>query len=385
PTELVKRGVIVVTVNYRLGALGFTAHPALTAETNGQTSGNYGFQAQQAALRWVQRNIRNFGCDPDNVTIFGESAGGVSVYTHLASPASAGLFHRAIAQSGTYAFAAPQTTRAAAEVNGQAFATALGCAAGDLACMRAAPVSTVLSKQSTSPVAYLPNIDGSLLPQATLVLLGTGQFNRVPVLQGTTHDEYRLFVATLFELQGNPVTTANYPLAIQAALGVNAATADALANIFYTVDEYETASLALGELGTDAIFACPSRQLARSMIAYVPMYLYEFSDQNAPQDVLPPVSFPYGAYHGAEVQYLLDSQDGAAAFTSAQTSLANHMKNYWTQFAKTGNPNGGTSPAWAVFVHRADNNFQQLIAPTPAPSSDDSWLLDHGCNFWNGF
>jgi para-nitrobenzyl esterase len=386
PTELVKRGVVVVTVNYRLGALGFTAHPALTAEANDHSSGNYGFLDQQAALRWVKRNIRNFGGDPNSVTIFGESAGGVSVYSHLASPASAGLFQRAIAQSGMYAFVQQQPTLATAEATGQAFASALGCTSQSLACMRAASVSQVLSHQGTSATDYEPIVDGTTLTQPTLTALYTGQFNHVPIMQGTTHDEFRLFVATLFELQGAPVTSETYRADISAVLQVVPPTADTIATYFYPESQFNgSASLALSAIGTDAIFACPSRGMARAMTQYVPMFVYEFSDADAPQDVLPPVSFPYGAYHGSEVQYLLDSPDGAAAFTSGQAQLANTMKSYWTQFARTSDPNGNGAPAWAAYQQDSDNGFQQLVAPTPQPSGEDNWLYDHRCLFWTGY
>jgi para-nitrobenzyl esterase len=386
PTELVKRGVVVVTVNYRLGALGFTAHPALSAEATDHTSGNYGFLDQQAALRWVKRNIRNFGGDPNSVTIFGESAGGVSVYSHLASPASAGLFHRAIAQSGMYAFAQEQPTLATAETTGQTFASALGCTSQNLACMRAASVSQVLSTQSTSATGYLPIVDGTVLTQPTLTALFTGQFNRVPIMQGTTHDEFRLFVATEFELHGAPVTSETYRADIAAVLHVDAATADGIATYFYPESQFDnSAALALGAIGTDAIFACASRSMARALTEFVPMFVYEFSDANAPQDVLPPVSFPYGAYHGSEVQYILDAQDGAAGFTSGQAQLASTMKTYWAQFARTSDPNGNGAPAWASYQQDSNNGFQQLVAPTPQPSGEDNWLYDHRCRFWTGY
>ena len=385
PTELVKRGVVVVTVNYRLGALGWTAHPGLTAEATDHTSGNYGLLDQQAALRWVKRNIRNFGGDPSKVTIFGESAGGVSVYSHLASPASAGLFHKAIAQSGTYTMAAPQVTLGEAETKGKALATALGCAEDDVACMRAAPVASILAKQSKSPTGYAPNIDGTILTQPTIVALGTGQFNRVPLLQGHTHNEFRLFVATLFELQGIPVTAETYPAAISAVLNVNSGTANAIATYYYKLSEYPSPSHALAAIGTDSAFACSSRTLARALTQFTPVYVYEFADENAPQDVLPPVSFPYGSYHGSEVQYVLDSRDGAAAFSADQTQLANHMKSYWTQFAKTGDPNGGAAPAWPAYVHGTATSINQLVAPTPQPAGEQHFLYDHRCVFWTGY
>src|SRR5580658_4926546 len=203
PAKLVEDGVTVVTINYRLGALGFMAHPAL-ADANGQ-SGDYGLMDQQAALRWVQRNIASFGGDPRNVTIFGESAGGLSVLSQVASPQAKGLFEKAIAESGSYNLT--QTSLASAETAGEAFATTAGCASQTAACLRSLPVSTILADQDAS--GYTPNINSEVLPQSLGTAFATGDFNRVPIINGTNHDEWRLFVA-LSELEGNPVTAANY-------------------------------------------------------------------------------------------------------------------------------------------------------------------------------
>ena len=388
PAALVKKGFVVVTVNYRLGALGFMAHPALTAESREQASGNYGIMDQQAALRWVQRNIRSFGGDPRSVTIFGESAGAVSVYAHLASPDSAGLFHRAIAQSGTYAFYTEPVTQAQAETAGQTYAAAVGCPNQALACLRAVPVSTLLAKQDPSPVAYLPTIDAAVLPESIFNAFYYGRFNKVPLIQGTTQDEYRLFVA-LRELQGFPTNAQTYESNIVALLGLQPETAHTLATFQYSADKYENSeSLALAELGTDLVFACRSRTLAHYIAAHAPVYVYEFDDKTAPQDVLPSVSFPYGAYHGSEVQYILDSFDGAPDFTSDQKGLADLIKNYWTRFAKTGNPNGGNAPAWPQY-RDVENSLDPEGEPiymeldhTPRAFNSLEFLTDHGCYLW---
>jgi len=387
PTALVKKGVVVVTVNYRLGALGFMAHPALTAESSEQASGNYGIMDQQAALRWVQRNIRSFGGDPRNVTIFGESAGGVSVYAHLASPDSAGLFHRAIAQSGTYAFYTEPVTQAQAETAGQAYAAAVGCPSQNLACLRAVPVSTLLAKQNPSPVAYLPTIDAAVLPEAIFSAFYHGRIHKVPVLQGTTQDEYRLFVA-LRELQGFPTNAQTYESNIVAMLGFQPETANAMVNHFYTTAEYETEAFALAELGTDVVFACRSRSMAHYIAAHAPVYVYEFDDKTAPQDVLPEVSFPYGAYHGSEVQYLFDSFDNGSSLNANQKVLADLMRTYWTQFAKTGNPNGGNAPVWPQYrdmEQATDPNGEPIymeLDQTPRAFNSLEFLTDHGCFLW---
>src|SRR5216684_4493519 len=153
PVRLVRHGVIVVTINYRLGVLGFVAHPALTAESPDHASGNYGLMDQQAALRWVRRNIRSFGGDPSRVTIFGESAGGLSVHSHLASPLSAGLFHRAIVESGAYSLTQPSLSQA--EAQGQALADHVGCTDQTAECLRASSVYLFrLRRSSPCPIPW---------------------------------------------------------------------------------------------------------------------------------------------------------------------------------------------------------------------------------------
>jgi para-nitrobenzyl esterase len=381
PTELVQHGVVVVTINYRLGALGWLAHPALTAESPEATSGNYGLMDQQAALQWVQRNIDRFGGDPDNVTIFGESAGGLSVLAHLVSPQSAGLFHRAIAQSAAYALRPP--TVAVAETQGVAYATAVGCPGQDAACLRAVPVSTLLANQFTSPSAYLPRVDGVVLPMTIAAALATGQFNRVPVIDGSTHDEFRLFVASLFELRGIPVTAANYTALIGVMLGVPAAVVPFIA-AQYPLAAYPSPAIALATLGTDAAFACNSLAAASSLSQWVPTWGYEFNDPNAPMAILPPVSFPYGAWHGAEVQYLFDVRPNFAVpgFTPAQEQLSDAMQSYWTEFARSGNPNSAATPTWAEYDPPTVNLFQKLAPPSPTPYSSIAFAIDHKCSFW---
>lgn len=380
PRGLVKQGAVVVTLNYRLGVLGFMAHPALTSESG--TSGNFGLQDQQAALRWVHSNIEAFGGDPANVTIFGESAGAVSVHAHMASPDSAGLFHRAIAQSGGYSLTQP--TLAAAEAEGSAFATAVGCASQDSACLRALPVATLLANQSTSPTAYLPKVDGDVLPLSVSSAFATGQFNRVPVIEGSTHDEFRLFVATSFVFKGIPVTAATYPSLIAAALSVPLSTAQAIATYYYPLAAYPSAAVALGAVGTDAAFACNTRVTARLLARYVPTWVYEFNDPNAPQVFLPPAGFPYGAYHGAELSYLFDVRESVAApaFTLAQEQLADSMKLYWTQFARTADPNSDAAPPWAAYAPTTSDSFLSLSGATPTPYTGTAFGADHKCAVW---
>ncbi len=379
PHKLVDEGVVVVTLNYRLGSLGFFANPVLTAESPEATSGNYGLMDQQEALRWVRRNIAAFGGDPDDVTVFGESAGGLSVHAHLASPRSHGLFNRAIAESGAYSLTQP--TLATAEAQGTAFGTAVGCGQ-DASCLRAVPVSTLLANQSSSPTAYMPNVDGKILPFNIGTAFATGQFNRVPVIEGSNHDEFRLFVALLFELPFGPVTAAEYPAFVAAELGVPAQVVP-LILAEYPLANYASPGLALGAIGTDAAFSCNTLEVQKLLSQYVPTWGYEFNDPNAPQRLLPPVSFPYGADHTAELQYLFDLPVTIPAppLTAAQEHLSSAMVSYWTGFARSANPNSFATPLWQAQTPSTDR-IETLSAPTPQAYTTTAFAVDHKCAFW---
>jgi para-nitrobenzyl esterase len=373
PTALVEDGVTVVTINYRLGALGFLAHPAL-AGANGQ-SGDYGLMDQQAALRWVQRNIAGFGGNPHNVTIFGESAGGLSVLSQVASPQAKGLFERAVAESGSYNL--NQASLASAEAAGQAFATKAGCASQTAACLRSLPVSTILADQDAA--GYTPNINSDVLPETLGAAFAGGTFNRVPIINGTNHDEWRLFVA-LSELEGNPVTASNYESMISSTLGVPAAVAAVIA-AKYPLTAFPSPSVALGAVGTDAIFACPALTIDQSVSRFVPTFAYEFNDENAPENFLPPVSFPYGAAHASEIQYLMGLPTAAfpGMLSAQQQQLATVMKGYWTNFAKRGLPGSFGTAFWPLF-NTVTQEMQSLVPPAPRTETD--FATTHNCAFW---
>jgi para-nitrobenzyl esterase len=375
PTSLVAKGVVVVTVNYRLGWLGFLAHPALSAESPQGASGNYGLMDQQAAMRWVQRNIRHFGGDASNVTIFGESAGGLSTHSQLVSPLAAGLFQKAIVESGSYALDQPSLAKA--EAGGTAFATGTGCASQTAECLRSLPVSAILAAQT--PSSILPNLDGYVLPQTVRSAFTTGQFNRVPVIEGSNHDEWRLFVAESEVATGVPLSAAAYVPAIAATLGVPLSIANVIAG-FYPLVNYSSPSVALGAVGTDAIFSCNARLAARLLSKSVPTYQYEFNDPNAPMVFFPPVSFPTGAYHAAELSYLFNLRTPVPnpGFTPSQQALSNAMVGYWTQFAKSGDPNSADAPTWPPYG--TSDLFESLHPPTPTTGT--GFAADHKCAVW---
>jgi len=376
PTPLVANDVIVVTINYRIGELGFLAHPALSAESPTGASGNYGLMDQQAAMSWVQRNIRAFGGDADNVTIFGESAGGLSVHSQLASPLAAGLFHKAIVESGAYSLTQPSL--AAAEASGTAFATGAGCSSQTAACLRSLSVSTILAAQTAGTM--VPNLDGFVLSLTVGSAFSTGQFNRVPVIEGSNHDEWRLFVAQTEVATGTPLTAAGYIPAIAATLGVSLPVATLIATE-YPLAAYSSPSVALGAIGTDAVFSCNARHAAGRLSQFVPTYQYEFNDPNAPMLYLPPVSFPTGAYHASELDYIFDINQTPVpnpGLSPTQQALSDAMVGYWTQFARSGDPNSVGAPTWPLF--EASDQFQSLHPSTP--TTNTGFAIDHKCAFW---
>jgi para-nitrobenzyl esterase len=218
-----------------------------------------------------------------------------------------------------------------------------------------------------------------VLPQTLKTAFATGEFNRVPIINGTNHDEWRLFVA-LSELEGNPVTAANYQSMISSTLGVPAPAAAVIA-AEYPLSAYPSPSVALGAVGTDAIFACPALTIDQTVSKFVPTFAYEFNDENAPENFLPPVSFPYGAAHASEIQYIMDLPTAAfpGTLSAQQQQLATIMKSYWTNFAKRGFPTSFGTPFWPHF-NNVTQQMQSLIPP--APQTETNFAATHKCAFW---
>jgi para-nitrobenzyl esterase len=377
PAALVRDGITVVTINYRLGALGFLADSALASAAG--DAGNYGLMDQQAALRWVRSSIAFFGGSPRNVTIAGESAGGVSVLAQLASPGARGLFQRAIVESGTHNVT--ENTLAAAETAGAALAAKVGCgtqasAAATAACLRAVPVAALLAAQGTT----IPDIDGLVLRQQIAASVASGQFSRVPVIMGTNRDEWRLFVGA-GQLQGVPaVTAANYQAEIAGTLTVSASVAAQIA-AQYPLSAFPSPALALGAVGTDAIFACPSLGVESALSRFTLTFAYEFNDENAPERFIPSVGFPYGAAHASELQYLfgLTTAPIAGALTPAQQALAGQLQRYWASQAIAGTPETFGQPLWPAFT---SGGQRMLSLSEPRPAVETDFAAEHQCAFW---
>jgi para-nitrobenzyl esterase len=397
PSPLVLGGnVIVVTINYRLGYLGFLAHSALDAE--GHLAGNYGLMDQQFALRWVQNNIAAFGGDPQRVTIFGQSAGADSVDVQLASLSAAGLFARAIAESPFGASFAPYLQNfivplAVAETSdvgngvppGTSIALSVGCASQTAQCLRSTPASTLVLAE---PGSVYPFIDATLLTQTPGAAFASGQFNRVPVIYGTNHDEWRLQVAQQYG--SSLVTEADYETALEALWDGGAPFVlplYPLSNypIFPPIpgDPSPSPGIALGASGTDGLFSCPARNADQSLSEFVTTYTYELNDEHVPTGGFG-ANFPMGAFHIAEMKFLFNGPFfgglGSQGFDSDQFALSNTMIGYWTTFAATGNPNFSGAPLWSPYNSSSDG-FLSLVPPAPVP--EFNFATDHKCtNFW---
>jgi len=311
------------------------------------------------------------------VTIFGQSAGALSVHSQVASPLAAGLFHKAIVESGAYSLTQPSL--AAAEAAGTAFAASAGCPDQSAACLRGLSVGAVLAHQP--PGTMVPNLDGFVLPQTVRAAFTTGQFNHVPVIEGSTHDEWRLFVAQTEATTHTPLTAAGYIPAIAATLGVSVPAATFIATAGYPLAAYPSPSVALAALATDVVFACNARLSSKLLAQYVLTYQYEFNDPNAPMLFFPPVSFPTGAYHASELQYIfniLETPVPSPGLAAPQMQLSQTMVEYWTQFARSGDPNSAGVPTWPPYG--SSDQFQSLHPPIP--TTNTGFAADHKCAFW---
>jgi para-nitrobenzyl esterase len=373
---LVDRGdIVVVTLNYRLGALGFLAHPSLAPD--GQ-AGNYGLVDQQAALRWVRDNIKNFGGDPAKVTIAGESAGAMSVCDHLVSPASAGLFRAAIIQSGP---CQAQATLATAQRVSLDYAASVGCGNPGTAadCLRGLPVAKLAetpwyyrvgSDELTGPVTGTP-----LLPADPVTAIAQGRAARVPVIIGTTHDEFTLFVASQYLRLGQ---RPDYPQVLTDTFG----TAAARIAEHYPLSRYGgDSALAYAATVTDGVFACPADRIAGSLTKAAPVYGYEFNDRAAPAPApLRSLPFPVGASHSLELRYLFDI-GGAPPLNPAQGRLSDEMIRYWARFVITGAPQVDGQPSWPALGSDADGPRMSL--QTPEVRSFTDFDDAHQCRFWD--
>jgi len=359
-TRLTRRGVIVVTINYRLGIFGFFSHPDLAAE--GKVDGNQGLLDQVAALKWVKANIAAFGGDPARVTIFGESAGGESVAVLTTSPLGRGTFQRAIAESGNMAMPIDASEyhwfdRRQAEADGVAAGKALN--APHLTDLRRLDAETII-KQPWSPH---PVVDGYLIPTDMRSAYAKGQGSHVPLLVGWNADEGKDLAPEL--LGTDDFSLARYPMLVEKLLGHKPSPAvfDA-----YPASTDAQAKTQVNRLTND-IWGWRMWQWAKfhKNAKRGATYVYEFV--HVPAEPATPCGYGCGAGHGAEIPYAFDQLDqDPRAWTDEDRRLADRMAAYWTNFAKTGNPNGPGLPKWEAFgggapVIRLGSDVEVKAAP----------------------
>ncbi|MGK5740241.1 carboxylesterase/lipase family protein [Micromonospora sp. URMC 103] len=377
PARLVTQGgLVVVTINYRLGVFGYLGLPGLAG------SGTFGLQDQQAALRWVRRNAAAFGGDAGNVTLAGESAGAESVCAQLTSPSARGLFDKAILQSGScltdwpdalflpkIEAGSPFSPRGTVERTGSALAATLGCPAEHaLACLRGKdPIALLNATTGTGVEAFVtPAYGTALLPVSPAAALRAGKAQRVPVLAGNNHDEHRAIIGVIEITQG-AYSAADYETMLAAAFGDEAARVAA----HYPVEEYGTPGLAWAAAATDRIWACPTLTTQRLLARHAPTYAYEFAEAHGPALT---ADYPWGAAHGYELPYLFDVA-GFLTVGTVQPRLAADMIGSWAHFAATGQaPWPAVRPTGAAPYHRVFAAGRDGRVDLAA---------EHQCAFWD--
>jgi para-nitrobenzyl esterase len=390
---------VVVTMEYRLNLMGWLAHPALDNE--GHLFGNYGTLDQLLALKWVKRNIAQFGGDKSNVTLGGQSAGAVDTGIAMVSPLFAGLFHRGICESFCPSF--PQATLASAEKAGVAFAVAAGCGSGTDAatakCLRSLPAAKIESLAGTASAASEfvigTMVDGTVIPEQPPTAFINGHFNHVPLMNGNVEDEENFGLAITEYFSGPPrvpPTAAQYIDFVNTTYAPptypDGTAAKVLAN--YPLSAFATPQLAWNRVGTDPGL-CGERGLDKILAPQIPVYAYEFDDQTAPFYFPKMPGFLPLAYHTADIQYLFPLWSGGPSPPSVIHTLKNKQQDLsdqlvlaWTNFAWTGNPNGLGNFPWPRYTN-SSTSPAWLIQDIPAMSTltDAQYSALRKCDFWD--
>lgn len=366
---------VVVSMNYRLGVFGFLGLPSLAA----RGVGNDGFLDQQAALRWVQRNIAAFGGDATRVTLGGESAGGFSVCGHMVAQSSRGLFARAMMQSG----GCPSRPVAATEADSRAFAGAVGCTTERIACLRRASAATLLDASA----GFSPTLTDGVAPFPVPLVTATarGDIARVPMVIGSNRDEGRTF------FQGYVgADRAQYTAFVRSTFGANAPAVLARYPWPATSDRF-TAAYLTGAIATDSgLFAgiggCGTLDTAQTFARTVPVWMYEFDARRGP-GLVPIPGYVWGAGHAAELAYLFPSFDNgtpiAPTFDAGERQLSRDMIQFWGGFVYGGSPQAPGRAAWPQLT-----TSSQVLSLRPAGQSTTisltSYRGQHQCGFWAG-
>ena len=365
---LVEEGVVLVTINYRLGAFGYLAHPALTEEAG--TSGNYGLLDQAAALVWVRDNISAFGGDPENVTVFGESAGAQSITELMALPAADGLFHKAILQSGASTGNALHLKRSpfpgimSAEEAGAEFLSTLAPATATAKDLRAIPAAAIISRAEARTDLngyFLPVVDGRLIPRAIGAAFRDGDVPSIPMLAGYNADEASLFYDSIRSPTiVRPQITGSLEqreAALIEVFGLNPAKA---LQALYNMNSEENWDKGATDMLGDDMFGVHMRFVGRQNAkSGAPTYLYHFTR------VPPSRKQTIGAFHAAEISFVFDSHIRGMKLTDSDRKLTDRMVSYWANFARTGNPNGEGLPEWPVTTAASDVWMKLDAKPEP--------------------
>ena len=366
-------GSVVVTLNYRLGPFGYLAYSPLASEDAGHpTSGMYGFEDQRAALEWVKTNIGAFGGDAGNVTLFGESAGGISACLHLISPKSQGLFQRIILESGPCVVSLGPTA-AAAKAQGDTFAAALGCS--DAACLRGKTAEEVLFALpprvdfvGTKGAGWFPTVDGWNVPVDPAEAFAAGSFTKMPTLLGSNADEGSLFFL------GNTAVASDADFVSLMERFFPGHGAEILAHYPPSTlgSPVAAASVAFG----DGALVCPTRRLARTIAgAGVPTYLYDFQHVTDSGKAL-----GLGAYHSSEVQFVFGNPTTLSdSLTDAEQTLSAEMMGDWGRMARSGDPNGTGAFAWPKYDLASETSLVLDLDLHTGVS-----LHKDACDFWDG-
>ncbi len=351
--------VVVVTINYRLGALGWLAHRSLEAEGATGTSGNYGILDQIAALRWVQRNIAAFGGDPSRVMITGHSAGASDTGVLLASPLAQGLFSSAFIEGAGPANFFQQSLADYESTVGVSVVTSLGCAAAaDIpACLRAVPSATIVKRVpgagtlKSGGSLYQPVVDGVVLFDTTLGTVKRGLHNHVPLIIGSTDKESSFpgFIPV-----NGIATAADYQAAVYDLFGQPLGDQVLAA---YPVSNYATPRLTFVDVSTDYRWICPARMVARAVVNSQNEPVYRLLFTHAQSN--PPAATALGAWHGEELMFLFHSftsgVSGLFTPTAAELAMSDQMIGYWSRFAANHDPNGDGAVFWPEFGKNVDN------------------------------
>ncbi|MCU1716378.1 carboxylesterase/lipase family protein [Pseudomonas sp. 5P_3.1_Bac2] len=384
--------VIVVTVNYRLGALGWLALPSLAKESASGSAGNYGLQDSIQALKWVQQNIQVLGGDNHRVTLFGQSAGGEQTLALVASPYAAGLFQRAISMSAPATLKLPTIEQAAAARAG--FLKEVGCSdeVGQAECLRELPAQKILDASHTSwdliqqlGLQFTPVVDGVVLPKQWLEIFKDGTSNKVPTIIGHTRDESNLFVA-INENNRNVVTDTQQ---VDDRVAKFFKTLGPLVKWQYPQADFANPGLRMAKMVDDAQFAAGLTQDRNALVKLAPVYAYQSCDPNAPDShVHAQFIAQLGCGHDSDLAYLFQFDDfngQVPQFTPEQQALAQAMGRYWGNFAATGNPNGAGLPHWPPYNKK--DGLVQLLEPASTggirATAPKEYYQTHNLGFWN--